>query len=181
MISQTVNTCGVRVMPSYQKVARLKEDGRPTRGIEIGEREARAELQPLLEKTLERAVLSKTEQIDEQFVSSTRKNCTFTCTVGFDSSTGHNLWHQKFQDELDLNELERPDNSVIFACLNPLKLTSDDDGSVLWENPAPCSNRLVRPIMIRCEKETADFTTRFHVTTKRAHLSTSIALYCLFH
>lgn len=161
MISQKVNDCGVRVMPSYRQVAIAKEDCRPQRGVEITESCARVEMQPLLEKTLERAVLAQSTQIDKEFGNATRKNCTFTCAVGFDSSTGHTLWHQKFQNDLEMNELERPDNSIIFACLNPIKLTSDDDGKVLWENPSPSSNRFVRPIMIKFAKETAEFTTRY--------------------
>ena len=168
VISQKVNSCGVRVMPSYQKSVKIKEDCRPDRGIEITESGGRAEIQPLLQKTLERIVLSKTDIIDENFQNTTRKNCTFTCSVGFDSSTGHSLWHQKYYHDQHLNEIERPDNSVIFACLNPLKLTCDDDGTVIWENPAPCSNRLVRPIMIQQAKETAEFTQRLSSKIKCA-------------
>ena len=162
MISQKVNSCGTKIMPSYQKVFTAKDDCRPAREtVEISGSRARAEIRPLLQKTLERAVLSQNDVIDEKFGAAIRKNCLFTCAMGFDSSTGNSLWHHTFEDAQHLNVVKNTDHSVIFACLNPIKLTCEDDGCVLWENPSPCSNRLVSPILIQYEQETAAFTAEY--------------------
>lgn len=158
IISRKVNTCGVRIMPGYARVANAKQDCRPHRGVQIRECCARAEIQPLLEHTLKRALESQGGHLDKFFQAAPRRNCSFLCAYGFDSSTGQSMWHKKFATETHLNEIMRPDHSVVFACLNPLKIVDEADGAVLWENPAPCSSRPVRPIMIELAKETGDYT-----------------------
>ena len=161
IISRKVNTCGVRIMPGYARVANAKQDCRPQRGIVIRESCARAEIQPLLEHTLKRALESQGTHLDKFFATRPRRNCSFLCAYGFDSSTGQSMWHKAFRNTPHLNEMIRPDHSVVFVCLNPLKVIDDSDGAVLWENPARCSSRPVRPIMLEFAKETAEYTRQY--------------------
>lgn len=157
VIARTVSTCGMRILPCYARVAKSKEDCRPLRGVEIRESCARVELQPLLDHTLQRAVLSEGTALDSVFTGATTKHCTFFCAFGYDASTGQSSWQKKFHQDLELNKLDRPDHSVVFASMNPLRLVTDDDGTVLWENPVPASSRFVRPIMIHLAKETQEY------------------------
>ena len=158
-IMQTVNACGAKIMPGYGQLLKMKNNIRPERGIDIQETCARIELQPLLDKTLERAILVNEDEIDDRFdgLERTRIEAKFVCSYGLDGSTGYSIYHQNFTVQTDKNALERPDYCLIFASLNPLRLV-DQHGFILWENPSPYSSRLVRPIMLSFEKETPRLT-----------------------
>ena len=158
-IMQTVNSCGAKLMPGYEQLLKMKNNLRPERGIDVQESCARIELQPLLDKTMERAILSNDDCINDRFddLQKSRIEAKFICSYGFDGSTGQSIYHQNYHVEVDKNTHEKPDYCLIFASLNPLRLV-DQHGVILWENPSPYSSRLVRPIMYSFQKETPQFT-----------------------
>jgi hypothetical protein len=71
---------------------------------------------------------------------------------GFDGSTGHSEYKQRFSGEYS-------DSDLFLTSLVPIQLftsSSTEEKIVLWQNPCPSSTRYCRPIRLQFIKETND-------------------------
>lgn len=73
-----------------------------------------------------------------------------TCTWGFDGSTGHSAYQQKWRSKENMS-----DESLFATTVIPLRLATST-GLILWNNRAPQSSRFCRPIKLESVKESID-------------------------
>ena len=76
-------------------------------------------------------------------------NATLILSYGFDSSSGHSTFNQKYSDAGTSRDL---DSSLLATVLNPLRLTSKS-GKIIWNNRTPQSVRFCRPLKLEYIKE----------------------------
>ena len=148
-----VKACGADIWPSYNKVLEAKAECRPPKeAISMRETEVEVSLQALLNHTSERLIKLQREVILQVMKS---KNSTIIETVllyswGFDGSTGHSEYKQRYEsDERDPN---LSDSNLFATTLIPLRLLGTDN-SILWNNKTPQSARFCRPIKLQTIKE----------------------------
>ena len=100
--------------------------------IEINEHDAKVPLQDLLDHTTIRII--EQEDIITEAVQGKQENeklsCTLICKWGFDGTSGHSEYKQKFSSP-DIS-----DQSIFCTTLVPLQMKSDND-TILWKNPVP--------------------------------------------
>ncbi|CAH2003441.1 unnamed protein product [Acanthoscelides obtectus] len=72
------------------------------------------------------------------------------CKWGFDGSSGHSQYKQKFSD------LENTDEFLFLVAMTPLRLIDMETNKVLWKNESPSSTLYCRPIKFLFKKENAD-------------------------
>lgn len=140
------------IYPLYNEVANSKKSCRPV-GIEVNERQANVSLQSLLTHTANRIVAMQKEVI----VSLMTENINFLkadliVSYGFDGSTGHSSYKQKFQEASTSDD---SDYSLFATTMTPLRLV-DSVGRPLWNNRTPQSIRFCRPIKLEFCKETKE-------------------------
>ena len=115
----------------------------------MSESKCEVPLQQLLNKTCESILKVVSDTIGPE-------NPDITAVLylkwGFDGSSGHSGYKQKFVDT-DLT-----DTSVFISSLVPLRLGDLKTGQVLWRNPKPSSIRFCRPIRIQWLQETTEVT-----------------------
>lgn len=144
------NKVSNKILPSYQSIVKSKTHCYPS-DISVTEASAEVELQSLLDHTANRIFQSQKNILDRVPDQSLNKVCLIG-KWGFDGSTGHSEYKQRFYD----STLE--DSSLFVTSYVPLQLimtTDNDENSVvLWKNPRPSSTRYCRPIRIRYLKET---------------------------
>ncbi|XP_026828955.1 uncharacterized protein LOC109611090 [Ooceraea biroi] len=144
---------GTDIWPSYNNVRDIKAQCRPSKeAITICENVAEVSVQALLNHTVKRIVDLQTELI---LATLQKSDCTeieavFICSWGFDGSTGHSMYQQRYQDAEDAN-----DESLFATTLIPLQL-STSTGLILWNNRTPQSARYCRPIKLQFVKESRD-------------------------
>lgn len=83
-----------------------------------------------------------------------------TCKYGFDGSSGHSLYKQKFHDP------DMTDEFVYFIAMCPLKLSDRQTKKVLWCNPRTSSTLFCRPIKFLFAKETSTLVIEEHAKIK---------------
>lgn len=141
---------GADIWPSYDAVRNVKALCRPEKEtILINENVVEVKLQNLLNHTAKRILNLQAEVV----VHTARQyNCTeieavLTCSWGFDGSTGHSTYQQKYKESANIS-----DESLFVTTLIPLRL-STSTGVILWNNRTPQSNRFCRPVKIKYVKE----------------------------
>lgn len=127
--------------PSYAKVLAAKISTYPE--MHITETDCVAPLQSLLDKTMERILLS-IDKIEN-------KTLVLICKWGIDGSNQTN-YKQTFSNK------DNKDDSLLCASIVPLILKSDENGDAAWTNPKPSSTRFCRPIQLQWIKETVEST-----------------------
>lgn len=143
ILRSVVNSVHENCFPSYHILKQTKIKYLP-KNIEVNEVSAKVDLQEILEKTTE-SILNKTDV--NIFSNST--NLKLQCKWGFDGSSGHSVYKQKFED------LNSSDEYMFLVAFVPLKLI-DDNGKIIWNNPKSSSTLYCRPIKFIFHKENAD-------------------------
>lgn len=144
---------GADIWPPYNNVRDIKAQCRPPKeAITICENVAKVSVQALLNHTAKRIVDLQTVLIlaTLQKIDCTEIEVVFICSWGFDGSTGHSMYQQRYQDAENAN-----DESLFATTLIPLRL-STSTGLILWNNQTPQSARYYRPIKLQFVKESRD-------------------------
>ncbi|CAH1973695.1 unnamed protein product [Acanthoscelides obtectus] len=101
------------------------------------------DLQELVQKTAESIL---------EIINFEERDCRIKviCKWGFDGSSGHSQYKQKFSD------LENTDEFLFLVAMTPLRLIDMETNKVLWKNESPSSNLYCRQIKFLFKKENAD-------------------------
>lgn len=125
---------GADIWPSYDILRNVKALCRSEKeAILINENVAEVKLQNLLNHTAKRI----SEMQAKVVVHTARQyNCTeiepvLTCSWGFDSSTGHSAYQQKYKEATNIS-----DENLFVTTLISLRL-STSTGVILWNNRTP--------------------------------------------
>lgn len=139
-----IRTYAKSVFPSYKEVQKEKKNCYPSE-IKITETCAEVPMQNLLDHTSEKILINQINVL-EFFQSDTENELKLVSKWGFDGSSGHSQYHQKY-----LESHESDDKFIFMKCLVPLQLSFNQ--KVLWKNPCPSSPRYSRPLKIEFQKE----------------------------
>lgn len=142
------------LMPSYKKVLNAKKQCYPSE-ITVTESSAEVALQNLLDHTANR-ILESQKNVLENISPQLLGNMVLIGKWGFDGSTGHSEYKQKFLD----SNIE-DDSSLFVTSYVPLQLICrsdipDSGDIIIWKNPRPSSTRYCRPIRFQFAKETTE-------------------------
>lgn len=151
------------IYPSYENILQAKKECRPN-GIQISETTASVPLADLLNHTISRIILLQENVLINlfEFLNCTNMRATMICSYGFDGSSGHSNYKQKFSNS------SCDDSSIFATTVIPLRLVSSKN-DVLWDNPTPQSTRFCRPLKIQYTKETKN-----HVLKEKADLDEQV-------
>lgn len=142
-----LNKChNSNIFPSYKNLYLSKSKCRPN-DIKFTERFVEVSLQNLLDHTAGR-ILAYQEEV---FCSIDADEVELILSYGFDGSTGHSLYRQKFVESTP----QSLDQSLFVTSVIPLKIVSSA-GAVIWMNRTPQSVRFCRPLKVELVKETKD-------------------------
>lgn len=146
---------GADIFPMYDSVRNAKAFCRPPEAaLSITECEAKVSLQSLLDHTAKRIFDLQKDvllQYVQQFTDNTDLETVLICSWGFDGSSGHSPYKQKYRDA----KLDRSDENLFATTLIPLRWLTNSN-VILWNNRASQSVRFCRPINLQYVKETAD-------------------------
>lgn len=148
---------GADIWPIYNHVREVKAHCRPSKeDITISETEATVSLQSILRHTADRVVQLQKDVIIEAAHNSNSKvlEAVFIFSWGFDGTTGHSSYQQRFASEKVDCTTHITDESLFVTTCNPLRLTTSS-GIILWNNLSSQSERMCRPISIKCAKESS--------------------------
>lgn len=104
-------------------------------------------MQSLLDNTAS-SILELQANVVETVTDDSVENLVLIGKWGFDGSTGHSEYKQKFSN----NDLE--DKSLFVTSYVPLQLISKTDHKIIWKNRRPSSTRYCRPVRFQFKKET---------------------------
>ncbi|CAL1671862.1 unnamed protein product [Lasius platythorax] len=148
-------SCGADIWPPYNDVRDAKAQYRPPKEVVmISETVAEVSLQSLLNHTVQRIVNLQEEVIHQSMSSTdlTEVDVVLTCSWGFDGSTGHSAYKQRYQNE----QAEAVnDESLFVTTLIPLRFSSST-GIIFWNNRTTQSARFCRPLKLEYVKECSD-------------------------
>lgn len=117
-------SCGADIWPIYNNVRTVKEKCRPSKEtISIHENVAAIAVQSLLNHTAKR-IIDKQAAVILQTLRKTdymKINTVLTCTWGFDGSTGHSAYQQRWQSKENMS-----DESLFATTVIPLRLVDVD-------------------------------------------------------
>lgn len=141
----------INLYPAYNTILEAKKQCYPDeQAVTITETMAEVKLQKLLDITTERLCSVQNEVILD--VLNKRNDCLFQITYkwGFDGSSSHSLYKQKFVEDLDAT-----DSDIFLSSIVPLKMTAKTDFSedIVWQNPRTSSTKYCRPIKLQFLKE----------------------------
>lgn len=133
-----------------KKIKKAKQECYPE-AISISDVEAEVPIQKLLDHTVSRLLHVQQDVISPLDLC---HNFTFISNWGFDGSSSHTQYMQKYLSE------ESDDKYMFLSSLVPLRLACEKDGQniVTWQNPRPSSPRYCRPIKLQYKKETLELT-----------------------
>lgn len=142
--------------PSYKVLQITKKGCYPNvDNRKITATSAEVSMQDLLDHTAER-VIEVQKDVISTLPKELLKDMHLISKWGFDGSSGHSSYKQRFSDpNLD-------DSSVFISSLVPLRMLTNsnlnyhDPKAVIWQNPRPSSTRFCRPIKINFTKETTE-------------------------
>lgn len=154
MMRKVVNSVHENCFPSYYLIAEAKKKFIPD-DIHITETSAEIPLQTILDKT--------SESILNSSAFETKNDLILECKWGFDGSSGHNAYKQKFENE------DASDEFLFVTSFVPLRLLDWADEKVVWQNEKHSSWRLCRPLKIIFTKENPDV-----INTVRRNIQTQI-------
>lgn len=138
----------LNLFPAYKYVLEAKTQCYPD-NMEISDIGAKIKLQSLLDHTVTRLLM-----LDSINLPGGDARLILYCKWGCDGSSGQSEYKQILSGESKLIS----DANLLIASLVPLKLVSEVDESVIWQNPSPSSVRFCRPILIEFAKETPEKT-----------------------
>lgn len=154
ILRSVVNSLHQDCFPSFHILNQFRNQYFPS-NITVTELSAEVDLQEILERTTESIL--KVAHIEHT------GNLKLICKWGFDGSSGHSLYKQKFVEDF------RTDEYVFFVAFVPLKLVHIDTSINLWVNPRPSSPQYCRPIKFMFLKENSDL-----VRQQENHINTKI-------
>lgn len=137
--------------PCYSVVQRAKNKcyGKVQESLKVTKNGAEAQLQPLMDITVER-FSEYLEEVLTTLKEQERECITIISKWGCDGSQ-QSQFKQKLESDAD------SDSNLFQSCFVPLQFVcGDNNEKVLWNNPTPSSPRFCRPIRFRFVKETAD-------------------------
>lgn len=142
-----VRSYAPHIFPSYKRVQEAKRECYPE-NIEVTETTATVPLQNLLDHTATRLLAAQADVLQRL----SERELTLFSKWGFDGSSGHSQYMQKFQ------ATSSDDKFVFLTCMVPLKLiTNDSESKIVWCNLQSSSPRFCRPINIYFKQESVDF------------------------
>jgi len=145
-IQQEAKNRGFNLYPCYEMVLKEKQKCYPSvENITVTDISAEVNLQALLDHTASRLCCYVIPEVFER-LDENQANCTIVYKWGCDGSSGHSIYKQKFNDP------KRTDEFLFVISLVPIRVLTEN-GSVIWQNPRPCSPRLCRIIKFVYEKE----------------------------
>lgn len=144
VLRSVVNNMHNECFPSMYKIKKYRNDLLP-KNINISESGAEVDLQELLNNT----VHSILKIIKDDGNVKNNISLTLICKYGFNGSSGHSIYRQKFIDP------NMTDEYVFFIAMSPLNLVDRDTNKVLWNNPRSSSTFFCRPIKFIFSKETS--------------------------
>lgn len=150
---------GADIWPSYNDIRMAKSKLRPSKElITISESSASIPLQSLLNHTAKRLIDLQTPVILQHVRRNrlTNIDIVLTCSWGFDGSSGHSEYKQRYADKPQENV---SDDSLFATTLIPLQLSTDKH-VILWLNRTSQSPRFCRPIHLEYVKESRDIILR---------------------
>ncbi|XP_047139099.2 uncharacterized protein LOC124815008 [Hydra vulgaris] len=132
-------------LPSYEKLKEAKKMCYPE-DITVTEISAEVKLQSLLNHTCLRIIKTQQDVIDSLNVN-ILSNFILILKWGFDGSSGHSEYKQRFADR------KNSDANVFLTSLVPLELLCTNSvlgqDVILWKNRTPSSTRFCRPIRLQ--------------------------------
>jgi len=146
---------GADIWPSYNKGRMAKSKLRPSQEVmTISETSASVPIQSLINHTAKRLIDLQAPVILEYVRKNklTNIDVILTCSWGFDGSSGHSEYKQRYADKSQENI---SDESLFATTLNPLQLSTNSD-VILWFNRTSQSSRFCRPIHLEYVKESRD-------------------------
>ncbi|XP_039150315.1 uncharacterized protein LOC120285016 [Drosophila simulans] len=136
------------IYPPYNEVIEAKLQCRPE-GIEVMENTAQVLLQNLLDHTAQRLIKLQSD-VFKEFPDIFK--IKLICSYGFDGTTGHSAYKQKYETEALGTPIS--DQSLFVTSVIPIQII-DSFNRHIWINRAPQSIRFCRPLKIELIKETA--------------------------
>lgn len=131
------------IYPLYRDVLEAKKKCYPE-AVKVSEGCAEVDIQSLLNHTTERLI----DSIKEKNIQNDG-DLTLLCKWGCDGSSGQSEYKQVF------NTKGISDANLFLITLVPIQLRTTN-GNIIWQNSAPSSTRLCRPIKFEYAKETAE-------------------------
>lgn len=162
--------------PSYQKVLKAKKKCYPS-DEQVSDSSAEVELQSLLNHTATRILESQKDVLSTLPDKVIQDDLLLMGKWGFDGSTGHSQYKQKFLDP------NTTDEHLFVTSYVPLQLicksTTSDPDVIVWKNPRPSSTRYCRVVRFQFAKETQDLTLQeeSYFNNKIANLQSTIFKY----
>ena len=144
ILRSVVNAVHPDCFPSYYAVKNCRKELLP-KSVEATESVAEVNLQELLNITVTN-ILKTLKNIT---LLSSNTNLTLTCKYGFDGSSGHSTYKQKFENP------HITDEYFFLIAFSPLTLVIRENSQVIWSNPKPASSFFCRPIKFLFQKETS--------------------------
>ncbi|XP_036340085.1 uncharacterized protein LOC118749386 [Rhagoletis pomonella] len=141
-LRSVVNRIHKDCFPSYYALKIGKDEMLPN-PITVSETSAEVPLQDLVNRTVSSLVHLSTfkEKCNEEI------GLTLECKWGFDGSSGHSQYKQKFTEEPNSDEF------LIVCAIVPLRIVNNTSGKEVWLNSQCSSSRYCRPIKICFKKE----------------------------
>lgn len=162
ILRQVVNSMHKDCFPSYHVLTQTKQQYLPSE-ITVSEISAQVELQPLLEKTVDSIL-----KISNNILNSSLK---LICKWGFDGSSGHSFYKQKFR------EIGNTDEYLFFAAFVPLRLVNETNkNDIVWLNLRTSSTLFCRPIKFIFSKETSEL-----IRSEKINITNSINKLITYH
>jgi len=146
---------GADIWPSYNEVKMAKSKLRPSQEVmTISETSASVPIQSLINHTAKKLIDLQAPVILEYVRKNklTNIDVILTCSWGFDGSSRHLEYKQRYADKSQENI---SDESLFATTLIPLQLSTNSD-VILWFNRTSQSSRFCRPIHLEYVKESRD-------------------------
>lgn len=141
LLRSVVNEIHKDCFPSLYAINQVKNALLPS-SINVSETSAEVDVQELVQKTAES--IAKVTDLKEG------KQVKLTCKWGFDGSSGHSQYKQKF------TETSSTDEFLFLVAMVPLKLTDVLTEQDLWVNSRSSSTLFCRPLKFIFQKENAE-------------------------
>lgn len=135
--------------PSYDEVLRAKKECYPGE-IQVTETKGEIKLQSLLDHTFRRLAIVQADVLS-RVVTEGVTTLDMTYKWGFDGSSNHSIYKQKFYESCD-----SVDSDLFLTSVVPLKMSAKHNNSeeIVWMNPRSSSTRFCIPIKFQFIKET---------------------------
>lgn len=138
-----------KLYPCYSLLQKEKLNCYPNKdSYRVTDSHAEVQLQALMDHTVTR-LLNSLEEIEETLSDEERTSLLLICKWGCDGCQ-QSEYKQKFKNDAD------SDANIFQSSFVPLRLVSQSNEKIIWQNSTPSSPRFCRPIRIRFVKESAD-------------------------